>query len=183
MLQELVQEIENTARSVTRDMHTALPGIIKAFDASKGTVSVLPVGKFTTADGFKIDYPLLTDVPIVFPFSKTANAGIAFPITVGDDCIVIFSEIELDAWRSGSESTSQLHFDLSNGVCIPGLFAKNNSAMQKAVSRKGVVIASGGREVIVGSTIEINGNVKINGNLSVDGTIKASGEVKGNTGV
>ena len=36
MLQELVQEIENTARSVLGEIHTALPGKIVSFSPGSG---------------------------------------------------------------------------------------------------------------------------------------------------
>ena len=46
MMQELVNQINKSARSATEDMHTALPGEIKSYDPTKGVATVLPKAKF-----------------------------------------------------------------------------------------------------------------------------------------
>ena len=46
MLQEFVQQTEETARSVLDEIHTALPGTITKFDAGSGTATVKPVGEY-----------------------------------------------------------------------------------------------------------------------------------------
>ena len=43
MMQELVNQINKSARSATEDMHTALPGEIKSYDPTKGVATVLPL--------------------------------------------------------------------------------------------------------------------------------------------
>lgn len=79
---------------------TALPGIVQAFDATKGTVTVLPAieGARQMPDGSmqKIRLPLLVDVPVVF--QGGGGATLTFPIAQGDECLVIFASRCIDGW-------------------------------------------------------------------------------------
>lgn len=182
MLQEFTQGIEDTARAVINDIHTAMPGEIISFDAASGVASVKPVGKFVTADGKKLDYPIITEVPVVFPFCQQAGVGMAFPVSRGDSCIVIISEVELDAWRSGAESESSLRFDLTSAMAIPGLLEGGSDLAVKAAEKNAAVLGASGVAVIVsdenvrvetgGAAFEISDSgVSIDGDLKVRGSI------------
>jgi hypothetical protein len=184
MLQELTQEIENTAKAVVNEIHTALPGEIVSYDAGAGTAAVQPVGKFVTSDGTELAYPTITEAPVCFPFCQNAGVGIAFPVKKGDSCIIIISEVELDAWRSGAESEGSLRFDLTSAMIIPGLLEGGCVASQKASSENAVVVTAGDVTVTVsgggcmidtGSTVMnvTDSGVSIKGNLNVTGNIKA----------
>lgn len=154
MLQEFTNEIKKMARAAVDNSHTAIPGKITAIDSGTGLATVQPYGKFVTSDKQKLDYPALTDVPLVLPFSQSSGCGIAFPVAVGDDCLVIFSEIELDAWRSGAEAEGMLRHDLTNAIAIPGLLKNAGSQIAQANSQKSVVIT---------------GNLVVTGNLTAGG--------------
>lgn len=186
MLQELTEGIEETAAAVVNDIHTAMPGEIVSFDAGSVTASVKPVGKFLTSDGDELDYPLITEVPVVFPICQQIGAGLAFPVKKGDSCIIIISEVELDAWRSGAESEGALRFDLTNAVAIPGLLKGGSALAAKAVNQNAVMIGTSGAEVGVfgdcvrirtaGAQLEVSesgitagGNLKVNGNIFYTG--------------
>lgn len=170
MIQEFTEQIEETARSVVNGIHTALPGIVAAFDPGKCVASVRPVGKYVTSSGEKIDFPVISDVPILIPCGT--SGGVAFPVSAGDSCLIVCSEIELDEWRSGAASNAQLRFDLSNAVCIPGLFREAPDLVKMAVSQKATIISAGGSEITVSS-----GGVRIKGNLTVDGNVSATGSI------
>lgn len=186
MLQELTEEIEETASAVVNGIHTALPGEIVSFDASSGTAAVKPVGRFVTSDGHELDYPLITEVPVVFPFCQQINVGIAYPVKRGDSCLVVISEVELDAWRSGAESEGTLRFDLTNAVAVPGLLKGGNALAAKAVSQNAVIIGTPGAQVSVfddrvmvstaGAQLEVSkSGITAGGNLKVDGNILYTG--------
>ena len=186
MIQDLVSEIENTARELINNIHTAIPGEIQEFDARHSLARVKPIGKVVTFSGEKLDYPLLTEVPVVFPFSESANIGITFPVRKGDSCLVVISESELDEWRNKAISEMPLKFDLSSAICIPGLMKKLNS--ERAIKEKAVVINSKSSEIIVspnavsitagGGQIRVqDSGITIKGNLKVDGNIKAIGTI------
>lgn len=140
MLQEFTQEIENTAREVANEIHTALPGKIVSFEAEKGIVSVKPYGKYVTLDEKELDYPIISDVPLVFPMCQSSKTGIAFPVKPGESCLVIISEVELDAWRSGAESESSLRYDLSSAIAIPGLLSDGGGLLSDACNEDSVVV-------------------------------------------
>ena len=188
MLQEFAQEIENTARSVMNEVHTALPGEIISYDAAKGTATAKPIGKYVTSDNKVLAYPNVTDAPLVFPYCGVSNVGIAFPVKPGDSCMIILSEVELDEWRSGAESEGPLRYDLSNAIIIPGLLKKGGSPFQKAVSEDAVVVVSGGTEIVVtdggvyatssGVAITVsNGAITARGDLKVEGNIICTGDI------
>lgn len=171
MLQEFTQEIENTARAAVDDIHTALPGKIIAFDESSGTVTVQPVGKYVTFDEIELDYPIISEVPLVFPICQQEGVGIAFPVKKGDSCIIIISEVELDEWRSGAKSEGPLRFDLTSAVAIPGLLKGNNQLVSRATKMNAVIVKSSGTELVVSeSGIAIGGDLKVKGNIYYTGT-------------
>lgn len=187
MLQELSQEIEETARAVVNEVHTALPGEILNFHPKSGTASVRPVGEFITSDGKKLVYPVITEAPMLFPFCERAGVGICFPVKKGDSCLIIVSEVELDAWRSGAASEGTLRFDLSSAVVIPGLMRTGGGITEKAIKQEAVVLYAPDTEVSVSrngvkakvaekelcvsdSGIVVRGDVMVSGNLFYTGT-------------
>ena len=60
MMQEFVQEIQNTVQRGLRGIHTAMPGQIISFDAAKGVATVKPAMKFKKPDGKTMDFPQVT---------------------------------------------------------------------------------------------------------------------------
>ena len=42
MMQEFTQQVEDTARAVLDEIHTALPGMIVSFNPGSGTATVKP---------------------------------------------------------------------------------------------------------------------------------------------
>ena len=186
MRQELTQEIENTVRAIVNEVHTALPGEIVSFNTSSGTATVKPIGKFMTSSKKVLEYPNISDVPLVFPYCQQAGVGIAFPVFKGDSCLIIVSEVELDEWRSGAESEGSLRFDLTNAIAIPGLMNGGGDLIAKAKQKNAVVIGSAGAEICISdervdisvdevtfrvseSGIAIGGDLLVKGNISYTG--------------
>lgn len=189
MLQELSQEIENTARAIVDEVHTALPGEIISFNAGSGLAIVQPNGKYVTSDGKSLAYPTITEVPLVFPFCQQTGVGIAFPVNKGDSCIIIISEVELDEWRSGAESEGSLRFDLTSAMAIPGLLWGGGDLISKAAKQNAVVVGASGAELIVsGDGVDVtvgettfsvsDSGIAARGNLKVKGDIICTGDVK-----
>jgi len=182
MLQDFVQQIDETARSVMGEIHTALPGTIVKYNAASGTATVKPVGEYVTSDGKRLDYPIISDAPMVFPVCQSTGAGIAFPVENGDSCLIIVSEVELDEWRSGAKSEGSLRFDLTSAIVIPGLLDGGGELLKDATSKKAVVVANGDNRIIVsktmirldtgGTRLDVGGSgVDIQGNLTVSGSL------------
>lgn len=170
VIQELTNEINKTARAAVNNVHTAIPGKVLSLDLKTGLAAVQPYGKYVTSDHVKLDYPVLTDVPLVFPFSQTFGCGIVFPVQPGDDCLVIFSEIGLDAWMSGAESEGLLRFDLSSAVAIPGMIREAGSLVSQANESHAVVIS--GNLIVTGNLVA--GGIQMNTHTHTSGEAGSS---------
>ena len=172
MMQEFAQQVEETARAVVDEIHTAMPGTVILFDPESCTATVKPNGKYMTADGKRLDYPQITDVPVVFPFCQTAEVGIAFPVQKDDSCMIIISEMELDEWRTGAESEGSLRFDLTSAICVPGLLKCGMDIISKACQNNAVVVVAGDTKMTIsGDGVAISGDLKVNGNIYSTRTI------------
>ncbi|CAI1548353.1 Uncharacterised protein [Serratia liquefaciens] len=88
------------ADSVSTDLRVACPGIIQSFDADAVTATIQPSVKVPVrqADGsvVSVALPLLVDVPVYFP--RGGGVTLTFPITEGDECLVIFADRCIDYW-------------------------------------------------------------------------------------
>ena len=141
MMQEFVQQIEDVVREASYDIHTALPGTIAEFDPASGMASVKPEGVMTMKNGEKLSYPTIVKVPVVFPQAGGQNVMIAYPVKPGDGCLILVCENDLKPWMShGKETDSNMKFDLTNAVCIPGLFGEAAEALQKAVEEDAIIL-------------------------------------------
>lgn len=177
MMQEFVQQVTDTAKGIMEGMHTAIPGVVVSFDVSTCMATIQPKMKFRKPDGSTIDYPNISGVPVVIPQSAGQNATVAFPIKAGDSGLIIAAEQSLDYWMYEQETSTNLHFDLTNGVFIPGLFNKPNKVLAEATNSNAVIIDVNGTRATVMSglvkidaaAIQLNGNVTIQGNLTTSG--------------
>lgn len=171
MNQELVQAFKDNFRKMANEMHTAIPGKIISFDPASGMASVKPTVRFVKPDKSTMDFPEISGVPVCFPQGAGQNVSMAFPVVAGDSCLLVFGEQSLDYWQYGQETGTDLRFDLSNAICIPGLFNTGNAAMQRACAENAVVLAAGG------CSIAVSGNgITIKGNVTVEGSVTTSGD-------
>lgn len=184
MLHGFAQQVDDTIQGKINAIHTIIPGEIVSFDAAQCIATVKPAMKYMKPDRSKIDYPEVSGVPVLFPQAYGQKATLAFPVKPGDGCLILCAEQSLDYWQYGNETETDLRFDLTNSVCIVGLFRKGNSVMTEATNgNKMILDLSGTRIELDGSGVTINkktnigGNVTINGNLQVNGTINATGNV------
>lgn len=184
MMQEVVQQVKATIQEFIDGVHTAIPGVIAAFDPAKCEASVNLTGQYNKPDGTKLPYPAAAHVPVVFPQVSNQEITIAFPIKPGDGCLVVIAEQALEAWRAGGESNLDLKHDLTNAIVIPGLFRTPNTAMQEAVMEDAIMFVNQGTKVkikgqeihietpkieIQTDKIHITGKVEIDKELTVKG--------------
>ena len=76
-----------------------------------------------------MEYPLLVNVPVAFP--QAGAYSITFPVSKGDECIVLFSDLSIDNWwKYGNvqNPVEQRRHDLSDGMAIMGV--KNQAKLQ-----------------------------------------------------
>lgn len=108
---------------------TSMPGLIEAFDPATltATVQLTIKGVVTGQDGQArfVNMPLLVDVPVHFP--RGGNCTLTFPVTQGDECLVVFAARCIDSWwQSGGVQVPmepRMH-DLSDGFAFVGFFSQ-----------------------------------------------------------
>ena len=133
------------------DIHTALPGIVRSYDAANQTAeielaltrNVPAVEEDEAADTFET-LPILPSVPVVFP--RAGGFYLHFPLAVGDSVLVVFSEQDMNSWRNSaalSDPSVGLRHGLSGGVAIPGLYPRTNPNPDASAS-SGTIGTEGG---------------------------------------
>ncbi|EHZ8806236.1 phage baseplate protein [Salmonella enterica] len=182
---------QSTFNNTLANARSSLPGIIQSFDPETVTSVVMIAVKSSTPAPFEspesaqsVDYPLLMDVPVVFP--RGGGVTLTFPIKEGDECLVVFSSRCIDFWwQNGGvqERADKRMHDLSDAFVIPGpqsqvkkisgistsaaqLRTDNGTAFVEVAAGGDITATTTGSMTINAPTITLNGNVTINGNLS-----------------
>ncbi|EPP7097557.1 Gp138 family membrane-puncturing spike protein [Klebsiella michiganensis] len=184
----LAQVLASERKTLNEQLRVAMPGIIQSFDPDAVTAVVQPAIRYIERDndGNKLtnDYPLLVDVPVVFP--RGGGCTLTFPVKAGDECLVIFADRCIDFWwQSGGiqEPVDERMHDLSDAFCIVGpqsqakkisgisttsaqLRTDDGSAFIEVSAGGDITATTAGNATINAPEIILNGNVTINGNLS-----------------
>lgn len=121
----LAEVLASERQTINEQFRVALPAIIQSFDPEAVTAVVQPAIRYIERDndGNKStkDYPLLVDVPVVFP--RGGGCTLTFPVKEGDECLVIFADRCIDFWwQSGGiqEPVDGRMHDLSDAFAIVG---------------------------------------------------------------
>lgn len=193
---DLAETFKSERETTKNQIRVALPGIVQSFDPGTVTAVVQPAIRSveTDNDGNRVtkNYPLLVDVPVVFP--RGGGCTLTFPVKAGDECLVIFADRCIDFWwQSGGvqEAVDVRQHDLSDAFAIVGpqsqakkisgismsgaqLRTDDGAAFVEVAAGHAITVqtpgkltasAQGGAE-ITAPEIVLNGNVTINGNLS-----------------
>ena len=91
-------------------LHCALPGKVISFDAETQTAEIQPAVKLGS-----LTYPQISGVPVFMP--------VPFEVNPGDACLVIFADIDIDAWLASGEAVEPLstrRHCLSDGFAFVG---------------------------------------------------------------
>lgn len=165
LLQQLMDEVSIQIR-------VAIPGIIQAFDPIAQTVTVQPAIRERiqqpdlTAQWMSI--PLLVDVPIVTP--RAGGFALTLPIRSGDECLVVFGDMCMDAWWQNGGVQNQAEkrrHDLSDGFAILGPWSQprvlpnySTTAAQLRTDDGTTYISLQPGEIdLVAATVKVNGTV------------------------
>ncbi|MBG2643830.1 phage baseplate protein [Klebsiella michiganensis] len=184
----LAEVLASERKTLNEQMRVALPGIIQSFDPDAVTAVVQPAIRYIERDNdgntSTQDYPLLVDVPVVFP--RGGGCTLTFPVKEGDECLVIFADRCIDFWwQSGGiqEPVDGRMHDLSDAFCIVGpqsqakkisgisttsaqLRTDDGSAFIEVSAGGDITATTAGNATINAPEIILHGNVTINGNLS-----------------
>lgn len=122
---DLAETFKSERDTTKNQIRVALPGIVQSFDPDAVTAVVQPAIRSveTDNDGNRVtkNYPLLVDVPVIFP--RGGGCTLTFPVKAGDECLVIFADRCIDFWwQNGGvqESVDDRVHDLSDAFCIVG---------------------------------------------------------------
>ncbi len=112
-------------------------GIIQEFYPDDQTASVTIAYKKTIFEPDKVtgiynpvlvNYPLISQMPVIVLGGGTAS--LTFPISPGDECLVLFNDRDIDNWFSsgqvGPVATPRLH-SFTDGVALVGLRSLKSS--------------------------------------------------------
>lgn len=124
---------ENARSEIFQTLNCVKIGTIISFDSTKRTAEVQISFKRALSipmkDGTQVlNYPLLLDCPVVT--LQGGGAGASFPIEAGDECLVLFSDANIDAWfDNGGEALpfDGRRHDLSDGIVLVGLNSMANT--------------------------------------------------------
>lgn len=162
--------------AVARSMYFALPCIVVSVDYARQTLVAQPaIRENLILDGVKtpVEIPELPDVPF-FVYSGGGYC-ITTPIKAGNDCLVVFADMCIDAWWQSGGTQNQVErrrHDLSDGFAIVGFrsqpqvvggYSSDALQMRNAagdacieISGNTINISAAGGVNINGSTIKLN---------------------------
>ena len=165
-----------------KTIFTCLPGIINSFNPStKRAMIQIAINQLLT-NGNASAYPLLVDVPVIFPSGGGFN--INFPLSSGDAILVVFSQRALDNFKQtfSQENGNPIgFFSLKDAVAIPGFGAlQNTPATSNALnlqnnSATNYISVTNSGIIITAPTVTVNGDMLINGSVTWTGTAQGLG--------
>lgn len=178
---EFVKQLQDKINS---NIRVAMPAVIVTYDYKTQNASV----KINIKEDYRntfIDYPIITNVPVIFPSS--GGASITMPVVKGDGCLLVFADRDINNWLLGSDnqptSSARTHH-LKDAVAIIGLNsfkkggkAKNNTdflitydTSDVTIKRAGIIDITSAAELNVKTkNIVINcNNVTINAANKID---------------
>jgi len=127
--------LNKSFHSNMHNIYTVLPGKIETYDAIKKKASVKPMIKKNVRNDI-ISYPIITDVPVIFPSSR--DSAIIFSISKGDGCLLLFSCESMENFLSSTlsndvEPGDNRKFSLTDAICLPGLYTFSNPGKTSTV--------------------------------------------------
>ncbi len=117
------EEREALKQEIFSSLHCALPGTVVSFDPSTQTAEIQPAVKTGS-----MLFPVLPDVPVFFPGSR--ECAITWPVSPGDECLVVLADADIDAWFETGEasvSRSARKHSLSDAFAFVGFRSRPNA--------------------------------------------------------
>lgn len=162
-------------KNVRNNLRVALPGIIQSFNRIEQTVTVQPVLREEIIKPDQstqvVQLPLLLDVPIYMP--RAGDCILTMPIKQGDECLVIFSDMCIDAWWTYGGIQNQIEkrrHDLSDAIALTGIWSQPNRINGYSTDATELRTLSGKTKIsLKEDEIDLQAeNIKINGeNISL----------------
>jgi len=160
---------DSLSSTIMKSLRVAIPAKITSINYAKSTCECQPLirERLRMSDGkySSVDLPLLLDVPIIFPGSS--DYSITFPLSVGDEGLVIFADMCIDSWWQSGDIQDQFEtrrHDLSDGFFIPAQMSQPKKYANISNSDLEIKHRSSGNGLKITSS-----GVSVVGDIFVDG--------------
>ncbi len=169
---DLTSYIQGRKNDIKTEINCISNGTIVDFDAIEtqtvtvqiNYVRVIVAGKGENApntdqtEDKTLSYPLLLRCPIVI--LSGGNSSLTFPIDVGDECLILFNDRDIDTWwNTGAvanpPNSSRLH-DLSDAIILVGVRSIPNKIAN--YNLLGPQLTNGGAFISVEDAIRLSVN-------------------------
>lgn len=154
------QVIQTAIDSSLKEVHTALPGVVQAFDPETQLADIQVTIQRKLA-GELVNLPLLAEVPV--RYFRCGGFTITAPLVQGDHVLLIFAERSIDTWLTSGEISNPAdvrRHTLSDAFAIPMMFPQTNVISNFDNTNIQIRTDDGGGFV----NITPNGNIELNGN-------------------
>ena len=149
--------LEQAIRRILLTVHTAMPGLVVAWNAGDGTADIQPALMYKPINGPPQAYPVIPHVPVVF--YGPAIGWLRFPVSVNDSVELHFQERAIDNWfASGaiSDPADPRFFHLTDAVAVPGLRSAASKITPKgAASSMELAFGSAWLEITAGGQFKL----------------------------
>ena len=149
-------------------------GIIEEFDSVRQVVTIqIAITEIvkTLKGPVSTPLPLVYNVPIVLP--RGGGFCVTLPLTKGDECALLFSDMGFDLWWARGGVQSQIEprrHDITDAICIPGPW--NQTRVISSYSSTSLQIRSDNGQVHIELTPGNNINLFAEGSITLDATSK-----------
>lgn len=171
------QALEAWFSSFSESFNAVKIGKIENVDFTNQTVDVRILHKKVVQNFQKRelrDYSLLKAVPFII--FGGGSSSLTFPISVGDNCLLLFCDYEIDRWWDTGESlpaTFERRHDISDAFALIGVHSMVD--LLQGYSQYVQLKYSDSSSITVGSEIDItNEQTNVSGKLDVTGDITGS---------
>jgi len=186
--------LQNLKDDVFKTMNCINIGVIQSFDESDQTATIRLALKRVLSiseDGTREiqERPILVKCPVVTLFGGATF--ISFPISKGDECLVLFNDREIDNWwHTGAISTptSPRTHDISDGIALVGVRSLQNSIQNYLTN--GIRLSHSIAKIditqdqidTVASLFVHTGDLRVTQDLRIEGGTEFVGNVTGDSG-
>lgn len=142
-------------RNRLAELQTCMPAQVVSYNFKKQMAVVQPTINRRYADGQIAKFPVINNVPVIFP--RSGGASLTFPVRKGDTVLLVFASRSIDTWlnKGGivNQDDNRMH-SINDAIAIPGLMSFNLTS--KAKNNTDVLLTYKGAEVEILENGQIN---------------------------
>lgn len=162
---ELKDVLDDEKRALFLTLNCVKIGSVQKVDGTRKTLEVQVSFKRQTGSGQIKSFPLLVDVPFVT--IQGGGTAVQVPVSVGDDCLVFFSDRNIDSWfKAGGQALpfdGRAH-DASDAIALVGVNALTSALIANPTDEGRIisgttkvgVMKDGSRAFIVQGAAEVS---------------------------